>query len=82
MHNTRLRKSVRRPLTAAKVGVCASVALLVAWTFVRWTGGPARPAASILLEFLVGFVVLFGVLIITAMILGSIPMRGPRMRGR
>ena len=60
----------RRTPSAAIVGVMASIALLVAWAFERRVPGLERPAATLLLEFLLAFVTMFGTLVVAGFVTG------------
>jgi hypothetical protein len=65
----------RRTPAAAILGVMASAALITAWAFERRVGGLERPAATLLLEFLMVFVLVFGTLVVSGLVTGVLPLR-------
>ena len=71
----------RSPAIAlAMVGVMASASLLAAWEVTKRTGVTARPAESVLLEFLITFVTTFAAVVVAAWIVGVLPIRAVRRR--
>jgi len=75
-----IRYPRRRIPAIAIVGVMASASLLAAWAVTRWTGILARPAESVLLEFLITFVTTFAALVVAGLVVGLIPLRATRAR--
>jgi len=64
-------RAARRPmLDFASAGVLASLSVLIAWEFVKRTGGTAESGSWLLLEFLTTFLVTFGAAAGAALLLG------------
>ena len=59
----------------ATLGIMASFALLVAWTFVNRTGATQESSELLLLELLTVFLSGFGTLIVAGMLVGLLPFR-------
>ena len=81
MHHEASRSARHRFISLAIVGSLACASLLGAWVFVQRGGPlPTREPASLLLEFLLAFVVTFAVLLLACTLL--IPQPARMRRGR
>ena len=72
-------RAARKPmLDFATAGMIASLSLLIAWEFVKRTGGTAESGSWLLLEFLTVFLVTVGAVAGAALLLGVLGRRARR----